>query len=421
MKFVNLLRQMLILGLLGAAPVFAQEARILDIRSALREAVTEHPALRGKRSEIAAAQSDVSAAKWQYWPTPSVGISRPDKALIKGTDASVSTVALKQPLWAGGRIEASVAYAKARSQTTQVIYEEVRRDLALETIQAWGEYCSASARVEAYGNSLLAHLNFLRQIQRRTKSGLSVQSDNALASSRLDAVKADLTSARAAMDSASERLRTLMGQSPAVGAELPDALTPQSGAEDEVQLALQIDPGLQRLQSEIQEIKAQIDSAKSNYWPELSASVSQRQGDVTGKVNQVAIGFESKWGAGLSNSSAVQAALQRLDAKQEEVEYRTRKLTEQIRADRLQLQASRTRVQTYRQALESAKSVANSWDRQFAAGKKSWQEVMNAARESTQTEIQLLDAISTTAVIDWRLAVLTRGVDWVLQSPKASQ
>ena len=43
---------------------------------------------------------------------------------------------------------------------------------------------------------------------------------------------------------------------------------------------------------------------------------------------------------------------------------------------------------------------------------------MNAARESTQTEIQLVDATGASAVLDWRLAVLTRGIEWVLQSPK---
>ena len=45
---------------------------------------------------------------------------------------------------------------------------------------------------------------------------------------------------------------------------------------------------------------------------------------------------------------------------------------------------------------------------------------MNAVRESTQTEIQLVDATGTAAIVDWRLAVFTQGIDWVLQ-PTAAQ
>jgi adhesin transport system outer membrane protein len=391
---------------------------IANAKDALAVAVREHPALRAKRSELTATQSDVEAARWQYWATPTVSVSKPDKAFIAGTDRSVSTVGVRQPLWTGGRLEAGVSYAQARHQTAQASLEETRRDIALETIQTWGEVCTAQARVAVYEASLQTHQKFLQQIKRRTQSGLSVQSDIALASSRLDAVLADLAGARVSLQAALERLRTLTDNHPVKAYALPQRLLTDTLTEDDVQAALQLDPSLVRLNSELRELQAQIDSSKAAYWPELYANVTQRHGDVTGKVNQIAIGFESRWGAGLSNTAAVQAGLLRMQAKQEDIEFRTRKLTEQIRGDQQQLQASRARMQAYRQALASANDVARSWDRQFAAGKKSWQEVMNAARESTQTEVQLVDATGASAVLDWRLAVLTRGIEWVLQSPK---
>lgn len=399
-------------------PSAAQGVSISGLRDALAVALAEHPTLRARQAEVAAANSDVATARWQYWPTPAISVSRPDKALIHGTDRSVATASLKQPLWTGGRLDASLTYAEARNQTARVVYDETRRDLALETIQAWGEVCSASARVTVYQASVQAHQKFLQQIRRRTDSGLSVQSDTELASSRLDAVQADLSNAQAGLRSALERLRTLTGQQPTPPYAQPDILLTKPVTEEDIHKALQIDPGLLRLQSEIQELQAQMASVKSSNWPDVYATVTQRHGDVTGTVNQVAIGFETKWGAGLSNASTLQAATQRLQAKQEEVEHRTRKLAEQIRSDQQQLQATQARVRAFRQALVSANAVAQSWDRQFAAGKKSWQEVMNAARESTQTEIQLVDAIGATTVLDWRLAVLTRGIDGVLQSPK---
>lgn len=393
-------------------PAIAQD--ISHLRSALAVAVVDHPVLRAREADVRASLSDVQAARWQYWPTPSVNVSRPDRALIAGTDRSVTTVSLRQPLWTAGRLSATVAYAGARHQTAEAVREEARRDIALEVIQAWGELWMAAERVRVYDGSVKTHRQFLQQIQRRTASGLSVQSDIALASSRLEGVQADLANAHAALESARERLRTLTGRS-ILTAGLPQPLWSPQADDEAVQNAKRSDPSLMRLESEVQELQAQINSTRSSYWPELYATASERHGDITGRTSQVAVGFESRWGAGLSNLSALQAVQQRLQSKQEDVVFRTRKLTEQVRSERRQLEAIRAREQAYRLALDAAAAVAQSWDRQFVLGKKAWQDLMNALRESTQTEIQLVDAVGAAAIVDWRLAVLTNGIDWVLQ------
>ena len=387
---------------------------VSDLRGALAVADLEHPTLRAREADVRAAQSEVDAARWQYWPTPSVSVSRPDRALIAGTDRAVTTLSLRQPLWTGGRLSAAVAYAGARNQTAEATREEARRDIALDVIQAWGELWMAAERVRVYEGSVKTHRQFLQQIQRRTASGLSVQSDIALASSRLEGVQADLASARAALDAVRERLRTLTGR-PTLSASLPRPLWPRQDADEAVQNALRADPSLQRLQSEVRELQAQIDSARSSYWPELYATASERHGDITGRTSQVAVGFESRWGAGLSNMAALQAAQQRLQAKQDDQAFRTRKVSEQLRSEQRQLEAIRAREKAFRQALDAATAVAESWDRQFVVGKKAWQDLMNAVRESTQTEIQLVEATGAAAIVDWRLAVLTHGIDWVLQ------
>lgn len=404
----------LLLSCLGICSQAALGQAWPDLRSALVVAVVEHPQLRAREADVRAAQSDVEAARWQYWPTPSVNVSRPDRALIAGTDRAVTTLSLRQPLWTGGRLSAALAYAGARNQTAEAAREEARRDIALDVIQAWGELWMAAERVRVYEGSVKTHRQFLQQIQRRTASGLSVQSDIALASSRLEGVQADLASARAAQEAVRERLRTLTGR-PQPTAGLPRPLWPWQMAEDAVQNALRADPSLQRLQSELRELQAQIDNSRSSYWPELYATASERHGDITGRTSQVAVGFESRWGAGLSNMAALQAAQQRLQSKQEDLVFRTRKLSEQLRSELRQLEAIRAREKAFRQALDAATAVAESWDRQFVVGKKAWQDLMNALRESTQTEIQLVEATGAAAIVDWRLAVLTHGIDWVVQ------
>jgi adhesin transport system outer membrane protein len=95
-----------------------------------------------------------------------------------------------------------------------------------------------------------------------------------------------------------------------------------------------------------------------------------------------------------------------------------RKLNELVLSDEQQRSSALERVKSYRLALQDSRWVAESWDRQFIAGKKSWQDVVNAVREVTQLEVQLAEAQVLVEVSAWRLAVLTQGTTAVLQ-PRA--
>jgi adhesin transport system outer membrane protein len=417
-------------ALLCGQPCWAQDRQATrteaafeqDLRGLLALAVQDHPSLRARRAEVGAAQSEVQATRWQYWPTPTVSVQRPDQPLIKGTDRAVQLIGLKQSLWTGGRLEAASALALARQAGAESSWQEARRDIALEVIQAYTEAHTARARWRAWQGSVQMHQRLLVQIQRRAATGVSAPSDIALAQGRLQGVLADQTNAQLAADAALERLRTHVGQPLEGELSPPEALFAEiPEVEAAVDMTLDTDPTLARLRTDVQELQAQVSSTTSNLWPELSLSVTQRQGDVTGRSAQVMLGFESKWGAGLSNFSAIEAASKRLQAKQDDVDYRIRKIGEQIRAELRQLASGRERVQAYQNALQAAQAVAQSWDRQYFAGKKSWQEVMNAARETAQTEVQWLDATGAVAATEWRLAVLTRGIDELLQGATADR
>jgi adhesin transport system outer membrane protein len=58
--------------------------------------------------------------------------------------------------------------------------------------------------------------------------------------------------------------------------------------------------------------------------------------------------------------------------------------------------------------------MVDSWDRQFLAGRKTWVEVMNAARELAQAHTALAEVEVALVVASWRLAVLSEGVPAIL-------
>jgi outer membrane protein, adhesin transport system len=77
-----------------------------------------------------------------------------------------------------------------------------------------------------------------------------------------------------------------------------------------------------------------------------------------------------------------------------------------------------SRLASIQASLKAAADVSASYDRQFLAGRKSWLDVMNAARELAQTETQLADLQSTQVVVTWRLAAYSRGIDAVSEVTK---
>lgn len=402
---------------LGLSFGLASQAHGHELKQLLTQALQDHPTLKAREAEVRGAQSGVDAARWQYWPTPTVSVQTPDRALIKGTDRQVALVGLKQPLWTGGRLEANSAQVQSKKDAAMAQVLEVRRDIALELVQAYGEAVTAYAKMQAYEETQITLQRLLEQIRRRAQKGVSLQSDIDLAEGRRESALADLQNAKLALDAALERLQTLVGRHIEVELQPGQLLLREDmGLAQAEELIMAGDPTLMRMVAEEQELRALIDAQASSQWPDLSLNVVQRHGDVTGRSAQVMLQFDSKWGAGLSNQANLQAAIHRHQAKQEELVYRKQKLQELIRSELRLLESTQGRIQAYQRALRGARAVAASWDRQYVAGKKTWQEVMNSAREVTQSQVQLIETEGQASLAGWRLAILTRGVDEVLQN-----
>jgi adhesin transport system outer membrane protein len=388
----------------------------------LRQTLMTHPSLAARDSERGAARAEVQAAHWLYWPTPALGLEQSDRPAMLGGDRQVRVVSLSQPVWTGGRLDATLAQAQAGLAVVDALYQERRRELALELIQAHGDGVAAQGRVQAWQSGLEVTEKLLGLVQRRADEGLSTQSDVSLAQSRRSAVLAERELARSQQDAARQKLQSLSGET--LHAPLSPAGKPaklQSYTASLSSEALQsldmtahaADPTLARLQAEVQQLQAESTKARASLWPTLQLRIEQRQGNSNGHSQRVMLGLESQWGAGLANLSAIQASQQRLMARRSDIQARERRLTEQVQSDWQLLRATEARLKTLADAVGSSEVVAESWGRQFLAGKKSWQDVMNAAREAIQTQIQLFDAQAVADVTSWRLAVLTLGLDEV--------
>ncbi|MGE0110410.1 TolC family protein [Aquabacterium sp.] len=307
----------------------------------IQAALRSHPTLTARQSEIRAAQAGVASARWQYWPTPSVSMERSERASTAGSDRQVGVFSLKQPLWTAGRLDAGIAQAQAAQAGSEAALTEGQRDVALEVVVAYGEAYAAQSRVAAYEQSLGVHERLLAQVQRRANEGLSAPSDVQLANSRRGAVLAERAYAAAQRDTARQRLQSLVGH--AVSGDLGDPVLPvglTTPGQTTVEAAMNQDPTLARLRTDIEQLEARARQSQAALWPEVFARVDHRRADATGNTTQLFIGLESRWGAGLSTAAATEATLHQVEAKHSEIDARQRKLGEQILSDQQLLDAA---------------------------------------------------------------------------------
>jgi adhesin transport system outer membrane protein len=84
-----------------------------------------------------------------------------------------------------------------------------------------------------------------------------------------------------------------------------------------------------------------------------------------------------------------------------------RSLREQVETAWVQRVASDERVTGARQSVDMTQSVSESYARQYAAGRKTWIDVLNAVREATQSQFALSDALAQSRSAALTLWLLT--------------
>jgi len=383
-------------------------------------ALASHPSAQSQRALVDSAQAGVGGARWQFFPTPSVSVetartSSSDR-LYQGEDR-VSILRLQQPLWTGGRLTAGLEKAEANLTASESSLEEVRQQLALRVVQAYGDWLAAHLRVLASEKSLAVHLRLRDQVGRRISEGAAAESDRTLAVARLESISADVTAGVTQRDIALARLGQLLGRRVA-GASLaatPAAARPAGGGvQDLLDQALSANPVVQRARAQSRVQASVIDERRADLSPEVFVRVERQIGNFTFSdappENRLFFGLSTRFGAGLSNLTGIEAARSQHQSALAEVDAQARAVSEQVLADYAVVSTADSRMQALRASLEATRQVAESYDRQYLAGRKSWLDVMNTARELAQTEAQLADLQSTQVVSSWRLAIVTRGV-----------
>jgi adhesin transport system outer membrane protein len=417
--------------LLFALALCSSVVQAMDLRQIIDATVASHPSIQAQRALRDGAQNDVKSAQQQFWPTPSVTVENVRAGAQDGAyqgNATVQTYRLQQPLWTGGRLTAGLNKAQANLQVAQHAHDDMVQQLSLRAVQAWTDWYAASLKLAAIDNSVLTHQRLYDQVRRRVQEGASAAVELVLTEGRLAQTAAQRAGIQAQLLAAKLKVGQLMG-SPVPMPEKPteNLIFNTDGSERLEEAALQRSPALQRQAALLDAQKAELAERQAELWPEIYLRAEHQNGQYansalsSGSVSRYYIGLSSRFGAGLSSLTALTTLQRKLEASEADLQANRRNVREQVQTDWQQWTSVRARLPELERSVQASQKTAEAWDRQFLAGRKSWLEVMNTARELLQAELELADALAANAQMRWRLALQSLSWDEVSQMARSPQ
>lgn len=364
--------------------ISATELNSLSLNDALNYALT-HPRIQGKKKELNVANEKLNTSKWLRFPAVSVISSAGQSSLASRDREPVTTIRLEQPLWAGGRISSSIEANQARLKSSIYGISEIEEDVLGKTSAVYCSLLKMQEKIEASKENVEEHKRLLSLIQRKARNEVSPMVEIVLAKTRLEQAQYEQIQLTTQATNLKAELESLIGQ-PFQSIKNPKvALSIPSDLEQAISLTISNSPTIKRLESDVEASSADIDVSKASIWPQISARNDNIIGGITeGNISYLALTYTP--GNGLSALSNTSEARAKKEVAETLIRSTALELSNKIRADWNQYFAEMKQAEVLSNLVETSQGVYESYLRQYAVGKKTWVEVLNAKKESTQAK-----------------------------------
>lgn len=381
------------------------DTKILTFDEALGFALS-HPKIQGKRQELDVANEKLNTSKWLRYPSLTVLSSAGQASIGSRERQATTTVRVEQPLWAGGRITSSIESSQARLQSSMFGLSEMEQDVLAKTSATYAGLLKFQDKIESSNENIAEHKRLLELIQRKARSEVSPMVEIILAKTRLEQAQYENTQLITQATNLKADLQALTGQSFKAIKNPKVALSLPSNLDEAISLTIANSPTIKRLESDASASKADIDVAKASLWPQISARSEQIFGGVTeGNISYLALTYTP--GNGLSSISAKNEASARKDVAETLIRSSALDLSNRVRTDWNEYQAESKQIEVLTNLVQTTQGIYDSYLRQYSVGKKTWMEVLNAKKESTQSKYLLAESEWNSFMAGVRLQIST--------------
>ena len=367
------------------------------IQKLILESYEKNPSILSKKNAIISANYSVDSAMWQYFPTPSLKTENDNKG------DRITTFTLQQPLWAGGKIDASYDKAQAQTQIAKMNLDETKESLSLLINQNVYNLMSNYGKVLVQAEAIKRLEKHKEMITRRVRDGASPDSELLLINARLSQTQTDFSMAQSLTQKALITLEQLLARK----LELKDfdeillkdstsfVLIPKYKDENLFTKVFDTNATLEKYTHQIRAQSYEVDIKKAVLYPNIYTKYEKNWDDTTNNSTRnsslIKIGMEYVPGAGLSSLSAIDTAKADLLTLSRDKENFQLELKQKIDSELSDYEFTYNRYNNYILSVESNKQTCESCKGLFIAGKRSWLDVLNAERELISAQTALCD------------------------------
>lgn len=353
--------------------------------------------MQSARIDVRASDEDLQAVQRQRWPTLSAVIEDGSKTT---SSPAARVMRVEQNIWDFGRMGARIAESEVSTDTAKTRVVLQQQLLALQAVNAWQSLLASHAKVAVAEATLSKLAGYRTQMQRRIIAEVSPAIDLELVQSRMLQTQVELSAAQTSIRTALTKLEQVSGvaglgahlsQLPALPGLDATSHMPTLLASTDWTLAARKHPAVTKARLESEAAEFRVAAKQTEKWPQIYARVDQPIAGSQGKAAGF-FGLRYTPGAGFSTMVEAQALSSRAASLAQGVEVAQREVYEALQNDRDEFFNTRQRIEALSSAVEGSDKVLDSYGRQFTAGRKTWQDLMNAVREVAQNQYALADA-----------------------------
>ena len=379
-----------------------------EFQDLLAEGLRTHPSITVSKKLVLGSELQVDIARWGYFPTPSVNIS--------GSSSNASTtLRLDQPLWAGGKIDASRDKAKALNDEANFSYALSQFNLIEDYLNALQKYLQAQNKIDILNVSVTELKSMMETVDRMIIAGELSVADKNLLNTIISDVYSSLEITQAEFDVAKIQLEILTGYKVRcnIASAEKEIFPDKINLELLVNETLNSHPELKILTAQIEAAKADVDSAESRLWPTLKLRGEHTKGslyksnDSNKEDSLIYLMLEMSTGAGASALNNIERSkINVLKVKSQKLS-KEKVIVDQLMNNYTRFVAVKTNIELLLNDIKIAEKVYESNKRLFFLQQKKWLDVVNALSKLNIKKINKAQLISEFKALEMKLALKT--------------
>jgi adhesin transport system outer membrane protein len=387
--------------------------REIEIIRIIETTLDNNPSVLVNKYEYFAKQKLEDSAYWSYFPIVSASIEFDDDHKL------TKLFRVEQSLYSGGKIDAEYKKAKLSKVSASLSIDEIKQKVSLGIVESINNILMYHGRVLIYNDYLDRLERYNTLIDKRIASGISPNNNIYLIKSKIYQAITDKKLAEIGRKKAFFALQQLTNSSLNVK-DISNILQKEicnikfdKKYENSrfIEDVLDNSPSLKKLSNDIKVAQEEVKIKKSDLLPKvyLRADKTIDDYDSSRDDNRLYIIGEYKFGGNLNLHNIEAAKYSLLAAKSTKEAYEL-ELKKEVLTEFSHYNLIAVQYKEYENKLFSSEQILKSYKRLYNAGKKSWQDLLNADKEMTSSQLALSDLQVYLELMPLKLKIYTNKI-----------